>query len=162
MCAGSTIYVHRGHCLCAQGALSMCTGGTDHVRREHRLCAQGALSMCAGCTFHVHRGNCPCAQGGTVYVHRGVPSMCAGAMCRIPLHPHSPPPRSTLLTTQPQAYAKGKTVHVNSFVICPNTIPHPTSLSSPLPAAPPCSLGAPLLNPDLLTKLEQPGSTFIQ
>ena len=121
-CKGSVLAV-------AQGALSMCAmctvvhcaqGGTVHVRRVHCPCAQGALSMCArrvhclcaqGGTVHVRRVHCLCARAGT----REAPSMCTGghclcaqgALCRTPLHPHSPPPRSPLLTTQPQAYAQG-------------------------------------------------------
>ena len=56
--AGCTVYAVQGALSMAQctlsmysGALSMCTGGTVHVHRGHCPCAQGAISMCAGCTM---------------------------------------------------------------------------------------------------------------
>ena len=44
----------------------MHAGCTFYVRRGHCLCAQGAMSMCAVCTAYVHRKQCLCAQECTV------------------------------------------------------------------------------------------------
>ena len=144
MCPGGLCQCAQGACLCARvgfnvyvprGALSMRTGCSP--------CAQGALSMCAGCTVHVRaqgalsmcarRVHCPCAragcivhvraqgrtQGGTIYVHRGAPSICTKTLCRTPLHPHSPPPLSPYLLHNHRHMHKVDNVHVNSFPFPP-------------------------------------------
>ena len=85
MCAGGTVYVRRGHCLCAQG-------GTVYVHRG------GTVYVHRGGTVYVHRGGTVYVRRGTVYMPRGHCLCAQGALSGIPLHPHSPSPFLPLLT----------------------------------------------------------------